>query len=81
MEVYRFHNYIACICLLHVFNLIIVHSQENIQIKLNATISEEYKIILNWKLNIETSESTRYQVEVINEENESFFYPGIHTFI
>ena len=81
MKINYFNNFTIHIGLIQIFYLIFVRSQANIQIKLNATISEEYKIILSWKPNIETLESTRYQVEVINEENEPFFYPGIHTFI
>jgi len=44
----------------------------------NASLLNENQIHLKWKPNRETTENTRYKIEVIykDESTPSFFYPG-----
>ena len=53
----------------------IVFAQNSPQI-LNATLLNENQIYIKWEPNRETTENTRYKIEVINKEG-SFEYPGI----
>ena len=52
----------------------IVFAQNSPQI-VTATLLNENQIYIKWEPNRETTENTRYKIEVINKEG-SFEYPG-----
>ena len=54
----------------------IVFAQNSPQI-VTATLLNENQIYIKWEPNRETTENTRYKIEVINKEG-SFEYPGIY---
>jgi len=53
----------------------IVFAQNSPQI-VTATLLNENQIYIKWEPNRETTENTRYKIEVMNKEG-SFEYPGI----
>ena len=49
---------------------------QNVPQIVNATLLNENQIYIKWEPNRETTENTRYKIEVMNKEG-SFEYPGI----
>ena len=46
-------------------------------IKINVSLSNDNKVLMNWETNIQTNDNSRYEIEVINiEKAESYIYPG-----
>ena len=61
--------------ILSLLTMEIVFAQNSPQI-VKAEINKDNQIYIKWEPNKETTENTRYKIEVINK-HESFEYPGI----